>query len=57
MPFKVNNKQFLENTIKYGKKIEKLMQIDFESKSADVDDNKYIKTKKYIRRQYGYKFS
>ena len=39
------------------KKIHKLMKIDFESKSADVDDNKYIKTKKYIRRQCGYKFS
>ena len=39
------------------KKIHKLMKIDFESKSADVDDNKYIKTKKNIRRQCGYKFS
>ena len=28
-----------------GEKIEKLMRIDFESKSVYGDDNKYIKTK------------
>ena len=36
-------------TIKYGKKIEKLMKIDFNTKTTYSDDNdKYIKTKKNI---------
>ena len=43
----------LKNTIKYGKKIEKLMKIDFNTKTTydnnddddDDDDDKYIKTK------------
>ena len=34
-------------TIKYGKKIEKLMKMDFNTKTTYRDDNdKYIKTKK-----------
>ena len=39
----INN--FLKNIIKYGKKVEKLMRIDFESKATDGYDDKYIKTK------------
>ena len=41
----------LKNTIKYGEKIEKLMKIDFNTKTTygndddDDDDDKYIKTK------------
>ena len=35
----------LKNIIKYGKKVEKLMRIDFESKPAHGYDDKYIKTK------------
>ena len=36
---------FLKIIIKYGKKIERLMSIDFESKSTYGYDDKYIKTK------------
>ena len=39
----INN--FLEIITKYGKKIERLMSIDFESKPTYGYDNKYIKTK------------
>ena len=35
----------LKNIIKYGKKVEKLMRIDFESKPTYGYDDKYIKTK------------
>ena len=39
-------KNFLKITIKYGKKIEKLMDIDFKTKPTyGYDDDKYIKTK------------
>ena len=36
---------FLKNIVKYGKKVEKLMRIDFKSKSTYGYDDKYIKTK------------
>ena len=39
----VNN--FLKSIIKYEKKVEKLMRIDFESKPTYGYDDKYIKTK------------
>ena len=39
----INN--FLEIITKYGKKIERLMSIDFESKPTYGYDDKYIKTK------------
>ena len=45
MSFKVNNKQLLKNYIKIWEKIEKLLNIDFESKPVYGDDDKYIKTK------------
>ena len=45
MSFKANNKQLLKNYNKIWEKIEKLMRIDFESKSLYADDDKYIKTK------------
>ena len=45
MSFRVNNKHLLENYNKIWKKDEKLMRIDFESKTVYGDDNKYIKTK------------
>ena len=32
-------------TIKHGKKIEKLMKTDFNTKTTYGDDDKYIKTK------------
>ena len=38
-------KNFLKITIKYGKKIEKLMVVDFKTKPTDGDDDKYIKQK------------
>ena len=45
MSFMIKDKQLLKNTIKYEKKIERLMSIDFDSKTIYGDDNKYIKTK------------
>ena len=38
-------KNFLKITIKYGKIIEKLMDIDFNTKPSYGDDDKYIKIK------------
>ena len=35
----------LKNIMKYGKKVEKLMTIDFESNPTYGYDDKYIKTK------------
>ena len=44
--FRVNNKQLLQNYNKIWEKIEKLLKIDFESKTVyGDDDDKYIKTK------------
>ena len=43
MSFRVNDKQFLKNHNAIWEKIEKLLNIDFESKP--VYGNKYIKTK------------
>ena len=43
---KVKDKKLFKNKIKYGKKIEKLMEIDFNIQPTYGDDNdKYIKTK------------
>ena len=38
-------KNLLKNVIKYGKKVEKLMRIDFENKPTYGYDDKYIKIK------------
>ena len=46
MSFSVNNKQLLKNYNKIWEKVEKLLNIDFESKLVyDGADDKYIKTK------------
>ena len=45
MSLKIKDKNFLKITIKYGKKIEKFMGIDFNTKPTYGDDEKYIKTK------------
>ena len=45
MSFKVNDKQLLKNYNKIWKKIEELMNIDFESKPVYGEDDNYIKTK------------
>ena len=46
MSLMVNNKQLLKNYNKIWKKVEKLLNIDFESKPVyGNDDEKYIKTK------------
>ena len=45
MSFKVNNKQLLKSYYKIWKKVEKLLNINFESKPVYGDDDKYIKTK------------
>ena len=43
MSFWANNKQLLKNYDKIWEKVEKLLKIDFESKTVYDDDNKYIK--------------
>ena len=45
MSFRVNNKQLLKNYNKIWKKIEELMNANFESRPVCGDNNKYIKTK------------
>ena len=45
MSFTVNNKQLLKIYNETWEKFEKLMRIDFESKTVYGDDEKYIKTK------------
>ena len=45
MSLMVKDKQLLKNYNKIWKKIERLMSIDFDSKTIYGDDNKYIKTK------------
>ena len=45
MSFRVNNKQFLKNYNKIWRKIEELMNINFESRPVYSDNDKYIKTK------------
>ena len=57
MSFRVNNKQLLKNYNKIWEKTEKLMRINFESKPVYDADDKYIKAKIKICRQYGYIFS
>ena len=44
MSFKVNNKQILKNCNKVWKKIEDLLNINFESRPVYGDNDKYIKT-------------
>ena len=45
MSLRVKDKQLLKNYNKIWKKIERLMSIDFNSKTTYGDDDKYIKTK------------
>ena len=46
MSFRVNNKQLLKNYNKIWGKVEKLLNIDFESKPVyGGDDDKYMKAK------------
>ena len=44
MSLMVKDKQLLENYNKIWKKIERLMSIDFDSKTTYGDDFKFIKT-------------
>ena len=46
MSFRVNNKQLLKNHNKIWEKIEKMLNIDFESKPVYRDNDKYIKKQK-----------
>ena len=46
--FRANYKQILKSYNKIWEKVEKLLKIDFESKSIYGDDDKYIKTKTKI---------
>ena len=43
--FMINNKHFLKKYNQIWKSVEKLLKIEFDSKSVYGDDNKYIKTK------------
>ena len=43
--FRVNNKQLLKNYDKIWKKIEELINTNFESRPVYSDNNKHIKTK------------
>ena len=45
MSFRVNNKQLLKNYTRIWERVEKLLNIDFESKPVYGDDDRYIKTK------------
>ena len=45
MSFRVNNKQLLKNYSKIWKKIEELMNINFESRPVYGDNDKYVKIK------------
>ena len=45
MSLKVKDKQLLKNYNKIWKKTERLMSIDFDSKTTYGDDDKYIKEK------------
>ena len=45
MSFRVNNKQLLKNYNKIWEKVEKLLEINFESKPVYGNDDKYINTK------------
>ena len=58
MSLKVNDEQLFKIYNKIWKKVDKLMRIDFESKSTYGYDDKYIKTKqKKTCRHYNYKSS
>ena len=48
MSFRANNKQHLKNYHKIWEKIEKLLKINFESKSIYGDNDKYVKTETKI---------
>ena len=45
MSFRIKDKQLLKNYSKLWKKVENLLNIDFESKPIYDNDDKYIKTK------------
>ena len=45
MSFKISNKQLLKRYNQTWKKVEKLLKIEFDSKSVYCDNDKYIKTK------------
>ena len=45
MSFRANDQKLLKNYNKIWQKVEKLLNIDFESKPIYGDDEKYIKTK------------
>ena len=48
MSVMIKDKQLLKNYNKIWKKIEKLMKIDFSTKTTYSDDDQYIKTKPRI---------
>ena len=45
MSFKVNNNRLLKSILKYGKKLNEYMNIEFDSEPVYGDSDKYIKTK------------
>ena len=45
MSYKISNKQLLKKYNQIWKRVEKLLKIEFDSKSVYDDGDKYIKTK------------
>ena len=48
MSFKIRDNQLLKKYNQIWKRVEKFLKIEFDSKPVYGDDNKYIKTKKYM---------
>ena len=48
MSFKISDKQLLKKYNQVWKKVEKLLQIEFDSEAVYGDNDKYIKTKRKI---------
>ena len=57
MSFRINDKQLFKKYNKIPKKVEKLMRIEFQTKTAYGYDDKYIKTKIKTYKHYNYKFT
>ena len=49
MSFKISNKQLLKKYNQLSKRVEKLLEIKFDSKPGYGDDEKYIKAKKNMQ--------
>ena len=48
MSFKIRDNQLLKKYNQIWKRVEKFLKIEFDSEPVYGDDDKYIKTKKYV---------